>query len=86
MALSYHIVRNVYGLEPATPAQSLRVLADRGLIRDEELDELVKLIRLRNLLVHRYWVIDDKRIYENIRRNFNAVKSFVRRIRDVFKV
>ena len=62
------------------------MLADRELIEYEELDELVKLIRLRNLLVHRYWVVDDRRIYENIRKNFNAVKSFVRRVRDVFKV
>jgi Protein of unknown function DUF86. len=33
----------------------------------------VALIRLRNLLVHRYWVIDDERVYWSVRNNFKCI-------------
>ncbi|WP_222702305.1 HepT-like ribonuclease domain-containing protein [Staphylothermus hellenicus] len=40
------------------------------------------LVRLRNLLVHRYWVIDDKRVYEDVRNNFRCVEELLDRIGD----
>ena len=40
------------------------------------------LIRLRNLLVHRYWTIDDKRIYASVKSNFESVKNFLKRLRE----
>jgi len=38
---------------------------------------LRSLVRLRNLLVHRYWDVDDKRIYEGIVRDFACVHKFL---------
>lgn len=84
--LAYHVARRVYGLEPSTPTQTFRLLADRGLLSEGELDDLVKLVRLRNLIVHRYWIVDDRRIYESVKKNFKMVVSFVKRIKDVFKL
>jgi uncharacterized protein YutE (UPF0331/DUF86 family) len=40
----------------------------------------VKIIRLRNLLVHRYWVIDDKIIYDAVKKNFRSVEEFIKRV------
>jgi uncharacterized protein YutE (UPF0331/DUF86 family) len=40
----------------------------------------VKIIRLRNLLVHRYWVIDDKVIYDAVKKNFRYVEEFIERV------
>ena len=74
-ALAYHIARRAYGLEPRTPVQTLKLLADRGLITGEELDEFVKHVRLRNLIVHRYWVIDDRRIYESVKGNCESYRE-----------
>lgn len=85
-ALAYHIARRAYGLEPQTPVQTLRLLADRGLITGEELGDFVKLVRLRNLVVHRYWVVDDKRIYDSVRRNFRRIVDFTERISDVLQI
>jgi len=81
-ALAYHIARNLYGIEPRTPIQTLRLLADRGLINHDELEDMVRLVRLRNLIVHRYWVVNDRIIYENVKKNFKYVRSFVERIRN----
>ncbi len=85
-ALAYHLARRLYGLEPATPAQTLRLLADRGLVSGDELADLEGLVRLRNLLVHRYWVVDDRRIYESIRRDFRGVRRFLERLRGALGV
>ncbi|RLE86044.1 MAG: DUF86 domain-containing protein [Thermoprotei archaeon] len=68
--LVYHIARRAYSLEPQTPIQTFRLLADHGLITGEELNDFIKLVRLRNLIVHRYWIIDDKRVYESVKENF----------------
>ncbi|MDK6027918.1 DUF86 domain-containing protein [Ignisphaera sp. 4213-co] len=85
-ALAYHIARRLYGLEPTTPIQTFRFLADRGLVNSDELRDIEALIRLRNLLVHRYWVIDDRRIYENVKNDFRSVKRFVERLKNVLGV
>ncbi|MBS7636094.1 DUF86 domain-containing protein, partial [Candidatus Bathyarchaeota archaeon] len=57
-ALVLHVVRRVFNEEPETPSHAFRIIRDRGLISTEECDGLLKLLGLRNLLVHRYWVID----------------------------
>jgi len=81
-ALTYHIARVAFRLEPRTPVQTLRLLADRGLVASDELEDLTRLMRLRNLLVHRYWVIDDRIIYENVKRDFTHIRSFIERVRN----
>lgn len=73
-------------MEPQTPIQALRLLADRVLVTSEELDDFVKLVRLRNLLVHRYWVVDDRRIYNSVRKDFRRVLSFIERVEDALQV
>jgi Uncharacterized conserved protein len=37
----------------------------------------VALIRLRNLFVHRYWVIDDERVYWSVRNNFKCIPALL---------
>jgi len=80
MALAIHLARRAYNRVPETPIHALTILRDAGLLTIDECDELIKLVRLRNLLVHRYWVIDDEKIYNSIKRDFKAVYSFVERL------
>jgi len=80
MALAIHLARKVFSREPETPIHALTILRDEGLLSIDECNELVKLVRLRNLLVHRYWVIDDERIYKSVKRDFKAVYSFIERL------
>jgi uncharacterized protein YutE (UPF0331/DUF86 family) len=79
-AIALHICRNIYDLEPETPTHALKLLADRSFIQRSLSEELVKIIRLRNLLVHRYWVIDDKVIYDAVKKNFRYVEEFIKRV------
>jgi len=72
VALTIHIVRRVFSREPETPMHALKIIRDKGLMTEDEYNDERKLIRLRNLLLHRYWIIDDRRIYEDIRKDFKS--------------
>ena len=79
-ALVLHIVRRHFNERPETPIHSLRVLRDGGLIDEACLRDIVALIRLRNLLVHRYWVIDE-RVYWSVRNIFKCIFALLDSIR-----
>ncbi|QOJ79282.1 DUF86 domain-containing protein [Infirmifilum lucidum] len=85
-AALHHIARRGFSLAPETPTATLRLLAERGLVTVDEVEDVARLIRLRNLLVHRYWVVDDKKIHDEARRNFKKVVSLVERIKRLYGV
>jgi len=80
VALTIHIVRKVFSREPETPMHALKIIRDKGLMTEDEYNDVRKLIRLRNLLLHRYWIIDDRRIYEDIRKDFKSLVRFIERV------
>lgn len=41
--------------------------------------------RLRNLLVHRYWVIDDEKVYENAKKGLGDFEDFTAHVRSFLK-
>jgi len=86
VALCYHLSRRAYNITPGSSIEAFKVLMDRGLLTSEEFDDFAKLARLRNLLVHRYWIIDDRRIYYEVKKNFKHVKNFIEKIRRVLSV
>ncbi len=80
MATILHVTRRALGITPETPIHALNKLREKGLVSDVEFKDIVNIIKLRNLLVPRYWVVDDMKIYENIRKNFSNVVRFMRRL------
>ena len=81
-ALAIHTARRLCGEEPETTLHALSILRRRGLLTELECEDLARLIRLQNLLVHRYWTIDDERIYASVKSNFESVKNFLKRLRE----
>jgi len=80
IALTLHIVRRKYDLQPETPIHALKILKDKHLVTEQEYIDLVNLFKLRNLLVHRYWIIDDEKIYHNVKRDFKNILDFIERV------
>ena len=80
-ALLLHLARRGLGVRPETPLHALRALRDAGLVRDDEYRDAVGIIRLRNLLIHRYWAVDDRRIYDSVRGDFEDLLKLVERLR-----
>jgi len=79
VALALHVARRLYSEEPETPIHAITILRDKGLIEGDVYKDLVRFVRLRNLLVHRYWIVDDEKIYRDVKGGFKSVlRGYVR--------
>ena len=55
-------------------------MGETGLVPRGLVERLARAARLRNLLVHRYWVVDDRRVYEAVQvglRDFEEYAGIV---------
>ncbi len=58
--------------------QVFRKLLERGVLSRDVGEGMIKLVRLRNLIVHRYWEVDDTRMYREIREEgIRLVRRFI---------
>ena len=73
-----HIAIEGMGCEPESYAECFKLLETRGLITYA--GEIVRIVRLRNLLVHRYWTIDDAKVYEAVKTDFGCVEELINRV------
>ena len=75
-SICLHIAIEDFGYRAESYGDCLKYLGERKLIRCVE--DLTAIMRMRNLLVHRYWLADDSIIYTSIRKNFGCVSEFLR--------
>lgn len=62
--------------------EAMDFLTRAGVVNSQIGGELVKLARLRNLLVHRYWTVSDERILEEARGSgIRTLEEAVRSVR-----
>ena len=77
-----HIALDDLGEEPDSYSDRLQLLQSHGLAGTVK--DLVGIVRLRNLLVHRYWEIDDEKVYKAIRGNFGELKKFIEQVEEKY--
>lgn len=51
-----------------------------GLIDKKRADSLIKMSRFRNILIHKYWEVDEKRIYEYAKNNLEDFENFLKAV------
>lgn len=57
------------GLEPpATNADSIRILARHGFLAGDLAESIASAVGFRNILVHQYTVVEDRRVVEHLKR------------------
>ena len=85
-SLCAHILAKTARKAPSSHAECFEGLRDLGIIDDELASSLVRMVRFRNLLVHRYWGVDPVRVLDYARGDLvdfeaflAAVEGFVRR-------
>jgi len=62
--------------------EAMKFLSRIRVVEPEVGEKLVKLARLRNLLVHRYWIVDDERIVREAKGNgIETIREAIRGIR-----
>jgi len=79
-SIALHVCREVLNQRPETPIHAFKLLVEGKVISNEVFMELSKFMGLRNLLVHRYWVINDENIYESIKGDFKCVEEFLKNV------
>lgn len=68
-----------FKLEPQSYSECFRLLEGKQVY--DRAKDLISITRLRNLLTHHYWIIDDSQVYESIRHNFKSVDKFIRNVK-----
>jgi len=79
-ALAVHVLVERFGYRPRTYVEAVEQLAKR--LGVACVDKLKALVRLRNLLVHAYWTIDDERVHRSIREDFTCVRELLEKFHD----
>ena len=81
-SICIHISLEDLGYEPESYSDCIAYLRDKGIVGCAE--ELIKIVRMRNLLVHRYWDIDDLRVYSSVKENFKCVGEFLKTVEEQY--
>jgi uncharacterized protein YutE (UPF0331/DUF86 family) len=83
--ISNHIVaREKLGI-PKEYADTFKILNKNKIISGNLLEKLVLMTRFRNRVVHLYWDIDDKLVFEVMKNNYNDFLEFRKAILDYLK-
>lgn len=77
-----HIATEDFKREPQSYSECFKIMKEKGICKCTK--DLIAIIRLRNLLTHRYWIIDDAQVYDSIKRDFKCVDKFLRSVREKY--
>jgi uncharacterized protein YutE (UPF0331/DUF86 family) len=80
LQICYHITAKKLGKIPEEYAECFAILCQEGIIDDDLSKNLQQMARFRNLLIHVYWKINYKQLYDIIQNNLGDLRAFVRAI------
>jgi len=78
-----HLLRALRGVEVEGYPQCFLKMGEANLIPSDLAERLARAAGLRNLVVHRYWVVDDRRAYEEARRGIEDFEKYARIVEGV---
>ncbi len=74
--LCQHLAVRGGGRAPESYADCFTVLHEMGVLPAHLAESLRRMARFRNLLVHLYWEVDDRRVYRILRESLDDLTSF----------
>ncbi len=77
-----HLLSRVAGVACEGYVDCILKAGEHGLLPLDLADKLRRLADLRNSIVHRYWIIDDRELYRLCRENSGDFRAFVDRIEE----
>jgi uncharacterized protein YutE (UPF0331/DUF86 family) len=75
-----HIVARSGGKAPQDYADCFAILAELAVVTPDLANRLKNMARFRNLLIHLYWRVDNRRVYEIIQNNLGDLDEFRQQI------
>lgn len=64
-------------------AHCFEILRDNNLINETFCEDLIQMARFRNLLIHQYRKIDERKIYEYVKSNLGDFEKFIASVRQI---
>jgi uncharacterized protein YutE (UPF0331/DUF86 family) len=75
-----HLIARLGGVAPAAYAECFASLHQRGILDASLAERLQAMARFRNLLVHRYWQVDDQQVLRIAREQVTDLLEFLRQV------
>jgi uncharacterized protein YutE (UPF0331/DUF86 family) len=75
--LCNHLAARLLHRVPLSYPECFELLGDEGILEEPLADALRAMARFRNLLVHRYWDVDDHRVLEIARTQLDDLERFL---------
>jgi uncharacterized protein YutE (UPF0331/DUF86 family) len=75
VSICVYVSKEILGYTPSSYRDAVSHVCKKLGIKCAE--DLVALVRLRNILVHRYWVVDGKILYESAKKDFACIEEFL---------
>ncbi|BAJ50159.1 hypothetical protein CSUB_C0298 [Candidatus Caldarchaeum subterraneum] len=82
VSLCTHLCMEAYGKTPTSYREAIKCVAERLTLSCVK--DLQALVGFRNLLIHRYWTVDDERVYREILDDFKCVEEFLYAVEEAF--
>jgi len=83
-SICLHLLIEDFGYEPRSYSECFKMLEEKGVFGCAK--DLIKIMRLRNLLAHRYWIINDAKVYEAVKKDFRCVDEFLRSVKEKYGI
>jgi Uncharacterized conserved protein len=80
-----HIISRLGLRAPQDYADVFRVLMEEKILSDDLAQQMMDMAKFRNLLVHIYWEIDHRRVYESLPQRIETLRKFAKRIAEWMK-
>jgi uncharacterized protein YutE (UPF0331/DUF86 family) len=71
------VVARAGGRAPRDHADCFAILGELGLLPGQYIDRLKRMAKFRNLLVHLYWKVDDRKVYSILREDVPDIKEYL---------
>lgn len=78
MDICNSIVARAGGRAPKDHADCFEVLKELDFLEAEFVERLKRMARFRNLLVHLYWKVDDKKIHQILKEDIRDIKEYLK--------
>jgi len=80
-----HILTRVTGQMPKGYPDCFEKLSDAKIITKDLSDMLKKAASLRNIIIHKYWEVDDRKVFKSVKENISDFEEFLRQINEFMK-
>lgn len=80
-SICVHICAKKFNKGVSSIGECITFLEKESILSSELSDRLRNMVKFRNILVHQYWDIDDKRVYNYAKYDINDFFDFIEEIR-----